>query len=96
MGRSKDARIKGALQGRYERGKIWTVLDKDGKPIEHTDLMKMELYDFNKSAHDDLKDAMAYISDLVENPLKEDDEEVLQFPEQDDPYRYNTPYLAKQ
>lgn len=97
MGRSKDSRIKGALQGRYERGKIWTVLGKDGKPIEHTELMKMELYDFNKSAHDDLKDAMAYISDLVENPLKEKDNEVLQFPERDDPYRYNNaPYLAKQ
>jgi len=67
---SKRSRIKGNLEGLYETAKIWTVVDEKGRPIEDTEKLFNELYNFPNAAKDDLSDAEAYITDMVQVPLK--------------------------
>jgi len=67
MGRNKEGRIKGALQGLYQQGKIWTVgrfvdginlytkePEKKFIPTGQTTQLLQELADFPNAAHDDL------------------------------------------
>lgn len=68
MGRSKTARIRGALQGRYEMGRIWTVT-QGGTPVGHTEELLDELYDFPNAKKDDLSDAEAYVADMAQIPF---------------------------
>jgi hypothetical protein len=62
---SKRSRIKGNLQGLYEKGKIWTIVDEFGRPMMDEEALFNELYNFPSSANDDLSDAEAYITDMV-------------------------------
>lgn len=55
-GKRKEDRIRGALQGRLQAGKI--QFKKNA--IDDTDKLKQELYDFPKAEFDDLSDALAY------------------------------------
>lgn len=64
-GRQKEARIIGALQGRFEAGKIW--FKKDAK--DDSLALKSELFSFPKAKHDDLADALAYIEQVGARPF---------------------------
>ncbi|MFA6158974.1 MAG: hypothetical protein WC763_05145 [Candidatus Paceibacterota bacterium] len=64
-GRSKEARIIGALQGRLESGKI---LFRDGA-TDDTNILIGQAYDFPRGKHDDLLDALAYISEIGQRPF---------------------------
>lgn len=66
-GKRKEDRIIGALQGRFENGKI---LFADGLP-EDQKILQGELYDFPRGKNDDLADALAYISDFSTRSYKE-------------------------
>lgn len=59
-GIQKEQRIRGALQGRFQHGKIFFA----NQPIDDTDKLKIEAYDFPKAKHDDLLDALAYTEQL--------------------------------
>lgn len=64
-GRSKEARIIGALQGRLESGKI--LFREDAK--DDTGILIGQAYDFPRGKHDDLLDALAYVSDIGTRPF---------------------------
>lgn len=66
-GRRKEARIIGALQGRFEKGKI---LFKEGAR-DDTEALKRELFDFPKGRNDDLADALAYIEQIGSRPFSQ-------------------------
>lgn len=66
-GVEKGARILGALQGRFESGKIFFM---DGAS-DNTKELKGELFDFPKARWDDLADALAYIDQLAEPAVAE-------------------------
>ena len=99
MGRNKQNRIKGALQGLYESGKMISVgiiredgifipvgnVDKDG--ITGTDNLLGELYDHPSAKHDDLSDAEAYEADIVVTPLADEDKMSFSHNPQDDPFK---------
>lgn len=88
MGRAKEDRILGALQGRYEYGKIWTVIDDvTGLPVGATDVLLDQLYNFPSSAHDDVSDAEAYISDIASVPLEDEKRQQPHRDPSDDPWR---------
>jgi len=93
MGRKKENRILGALQGLYESGKMISVCEvlPDGKlkPVGHTNELLQELYDFPGAKHDDLSDAEAYQSDLVTVPMAEEAETHRHVEPQNDPFEYN-------
>lgn len=86
MGRSKEGRILGALQGRYEYAKIWTVTDDSGKPVGDTNKLLEQLYNFPASKNDDLSDAEAYGADIAEAPAKQDDHVTQHSSPEDDPF----------
>lgn len=67
-GQRKEDRIVGALQGRFEAGKIFFKEDS------HDDqkILKSELYDFPRAKNDDLADALAYIEQLGNRPYSRD------------------------
>lgn len=64
-GRSKEARILGALQGRAEHKRI--LLQEN--PMDDTDAFKEELWSFPRGRWDDLIDAVAYMEDIGQRPL---------------------------
>lgn len=64
-GRNKEARVVGALQGRFQAGKIH--FQEDAK--DDTGVLVSQLYDFPRGKHDDLPDALAYVSDLGVRPF---------------------------
>lgn len=64
-GRNKEARIVGALQGRFQSGKI--LFREDAK--DDTGILISQLYDFPRGKFDDLADALAYISDIGQRPF---------------------------
>ena len=64
-GKSKEDRIKGALQGRFEAGKIW--FKKDYK--DDQGYLKGELVDFPASKNDDLIDSLAYTEQIGYRPM---------------------------
>ena len=64
-GKNKYERIRGALQGRFQFGKIFFRKNS----VDDQDKLKLELYDFPKSKHDDLSDALAYIEQVAIRPF---------------------------
>lgn len=70
-GRRKEARIIGALQGRFEKGKIYF---RKGAH-DDTDALKRELFDFPRGKHDDEIDALAYIDQIGQRPFSQKKEE---------------------
>lgn len=64
-GRQKEARILGALQGRFESGKI--VFKENAR--DDTEALKGELFTFPKGRYDDLSDALAYIEQIGSRPF---------------------------
>ena len=63
-GTHKETRILGALQGRFESGKIFFL--ENSKDDQHH--LIQELYDFPKARWDDLCDALAYIEQIAQKP----------------------------
>lgn len=72
-GNRKEDRIRGALQGRFQAGKI----KFDVNATDDTDKVKEQLLDFPKGDHDDGPDALAYIEQLGVRPIIKDKAEVL-------------------
>jgi phage terminase large subunit-like protein len=64
-GQRKEDRIRGALAGRFESGKIFF---KQGSKDDQT-ILKGELYDFPFAKNDDLGDALAYVQQLGTRPM---------------------------
>lgn len=91
MGRNKENRIKGALQGFYEMGKIITVghIDKDGyfHSVGDSDILLEELYDHPSAKHDDLSDAEAYGKDIIVTPLADEEKYRPHHTPQNDPFK---------
>lgn len=99
MGRNKQNRIKGALQGLYEQGKMISIgnIGEDGifRPVgnldEHgvtaTDNLLEELYDHPSAKHDDLSDSEAYEADIVVIPLADEEKNSFVHNPQDDPFK---------
>jgi len=75
-GISKEARIKGALQGRFEMGKI--LFPRNSNSADERSL-RFELFDFPKSVNDDLSDALAYIGQVAETPVSSPVRKTLSF-----------------
>lgn len=69
-GIQKEQRIRGALQGRFQHGKIFFL---EGA-VDDQDKLKIELYDFPKSKFDDLADALAYTEQLGVAPYAQKNE----------------------
>lgn len=65
QGKAKEDRIKGALQGRFEAGKIWF---KKGA-IDDSTALKGELIDFPTGKKDDLVDSLAYHQQIGFRPM---------------------------
>jgi len=90
MGRNKEARIEGALQGFYEQGKMISVCLKNEKgyliPVGQTNDLLNELYDHPSAKHDDLSDAEAYQADILIIPLADEDKQSLHHNPVDDPF----------
>jgi len=59
-GRNKEQRILGALQGRFEHGKIY--FKENATDDSH--LLRGELYDFPMGKNDDICDALSYVGEL--------------------------------
>jgi len=64
-GVNKEDRIRGAVQGRLEHGKVYFKHNA----TDHTSNLKKQLYDFPKAKHDDLSDALAYIDQIGFRPF---------------------------
>lgn len=64
-GRSKQARITGALQGRAEQKRILLAAE----PTDDTEAFKTELWSFPRGRWDDLIDACAYLEQLGQRPF---------------------------
>ena len=64
-GTSKTDRIRGALQGRLQFGKIYFRKNS----LDDTSQLKKELYDFPKGKHDDMADALHYIAQIAHRPF---------------------------
>jgi len=71
-GKRKEDRIKGALQGRFEAGKIWF---KKGSQDDQK-LLKGELIDFPSSKNDDLSDSLAYVEQIGYRPMGKSKEQM--------------------
>jgi phage terminase large subunit-like protein len=69
-GTAKNDRIKGALEGRFESGKIWFLKDS----FDDQKILRGELYDFPSAKHDDLSDSLSYIQQLGQRPFGKDKE----------------------
>lgn len=63
-GQNKEDRVRGALQGMFENGKIYFAED----PVDDTLKLKGQLRDFPMGKHDDLLDALAYIQQIAKRP----------------------------
>jgi hypothetical protein len=90
MGRKKENRIEGGLQGFYENGKIISVgnLDKHGffKSVGETEDLLNELYEHPAAKNDDLADAEAYGADIIIVPMEDEKKPVPHHTPQDDPF----------
>lgn len=69
-GRNKHDRIRGALQGRAQAGKLWF---KEGATDDQGEL-RMELFDFPRAQFDDLSDSLSYIDQIGYKPFGKEDE----------------------
>ena len=72
-GMNKEERIRGALQGRAQAGK----LNFKEEFHDDTDKLKQELYDFPKARHDDLSDSLAYGEQLAVAPILQNQGKIL-------------------
>jgi len=72
-GRRKEDRIRGALQGRLQAGKIQFKRNT----IDDTDELKKELYDFPRAEFDDLSDALAYGEQVGMRPYVQGDSGIM-------------------
>ena len=99
MGRNKEGRIQGALEGFYESGKIYSVYNEINgiiKPVGHTNELLDELYDFPSAKHDDLSDAEAYSADIVVVPLNNENKTQPHHNPVDDPFEQDFNPLQSQ
>ena len=95
MGRNKENRISGALQGLFENGKIVFVVDeKFGQPAPTSGMIDLleELYNFPSSKNDDLSDSLAYSADIIQIPQEEDNKKRVNKEPNDDPYKEEMVY----
>lgn len=86
LGRSKENRILGNLQGRYERGKVWSVTDANGSLIGDTNTLLSQLYNFPASNKDDLSDAEAYVAEMAVAPYADEQHAETHRDPVDDPF----------
>ena len=90
LGREKKNKIKGALQGFYETGKMISVgtIDERGyfKAVGDTDILLEELFDHPSAKHDDLSDAESYEKDIVVTPLADEESSRVIHNPQNDPF----------
>jgi len=70
MGKRKEDRVKGALQGRFQSGKIHF---KEGA-TDDTPILKGELYDFPMGKNDDGPDSLAYHDQIGSRPYSMEEE----------------------
>lgn len=90
MGRNKQDRIRGALEGLYESGKVYSVgRIKEGKfiSIRDTDKLLDELYDFPSAKNDDISDAEAYSADIVKIPTQDTGKKTPHHDPEEDPFK---------
>lgn len=91
MGRNKEGRILGNLQGFYETGRMISICtpDQNGylRAVGDTDKLLEQLYDFPAAKNDDLSDAEAYQGDIVVVPHAEDNIPMRHHNPQDDPFK---------
>jgi len=64
-GRNKESRIVGALQGRFQAGKVFFLAD----PKDDTAILRGQLYDFPRGKFVDLADSLSYLSDIGTRPF---------------------------
>lgn len=72
-GTRKEDRIRGALQGRFQSGKIKFDVDA----TDDTDKLKEELLDFPKAKHEDISDSLSYIEQVGQRPMIKGDNKLL-------------------
>lgn len=75
MGRNKEGRIRGSLEGFFQQDMFIFVVDEiEGKIVLRHNTMDLleELYNFPSAEHDDLSDALAYSADITMLPDEED------------------------
>ena len=72
-GRNKEARIIGALTGRFQLGKIFF----QENPTDDTGILRSQLYDFPRGRFDDLIDSLAFQSDIGKRPFNDKGREDL-------------------
>lgn len=70
-GRRKEDRVRGALQGRFESGKVFFKQNA----TDDTIILKGELYDFPAGKNDDLCDGLAYIEQIGSRPFSKNKEQ---------------------
>jgi phage terminase large subunit-like protein len=70
-GVQKEQRIRGALQGRFQHGKIFFLEHAN----DDQDKLKIELYDFPKARWDDLADSLSYCQQLGVAPYAQKNEQ---------------------
>ena len=71
-GKRKEDRIRGALQGRFELGKIYF---KESPTYDDQQILKSELFDFPHSKNDDLSDDLAYVEQIATRPFQSNTED---------------------
>ena len=89
MGRNKEDRIRGALEGLYESGKIYSVgriVNGKFKAVRDTEKLLNELYDFPSAKHDDLSDAEGYSPDIIKVPIQDTGKKTPHHDPMDDPF----------
>ncbi len=94
MGRNKENRIRGALEGIFQSDKVIFVCDREehGKWLVPEGMMALleELYNFPSAKHDDLSDSLAYIEDVKEIPFENQREVVPHHAPVDDAFMEDT------
>ena len=97
MGRSKENRISGALQGFIENDKyIFLGHNVNGVfvPVENTMDLLEELYNFPSSKNDDISDALAYGKDMIVVPFADQNAPTATHVPQDDPWEQDVNPMA--
>jgi len=69
--RSKEDRVVGALQGRFQAGRIYFLANA----TDDTNILRGELYDFPKGKNDDGADSLAHISQIGARPYSKQKEQ---------------------
>jgi len=96
MGRNKESRIRGSLEGFFQQDMIIFVVDEiEGKIVPRHNTMDLleELYNFPSAEHDDLSDALAYSSDI--SVIPDESEEAIEIDPDIDTYNDDVIYADK-